>query len=296
MSWVIYQRNYYSELWLTSAPHSWSIHVKFQVTCMCPEKPVPADIPSGKLGAICQDLVFPSLQSCWEGKHGELQKQIFELCTVTVFCEIFLKFTNQVVAKISLLNFVQQFYCDCGRCQCPENVSAFFKYQDISHFTNVLSFLSRYWYMWSSELPPFCIRKAKHLSKHTHQRGLGSWHNTSCASLFLLQTMIGLFSNHNGAASGELFCDYILWEFVGGTFEECSWIGDLETPHPPSVPNFPRTMWHRVRQWWSRGQGTMGQMIRYCCNFQYSNKWYGIAAISNIQINDTVLLQFPIFK
>ena len=119
---------------------------------------------------------------------------------------------------------------------------------------------------------------AKHLSKHTHQRGLGSWHNTSCASLFLLQTMIGLFSNHNGGASGELFCDYILWEFVGGNFEECWWIGDLETPHPPSVPNFPRTMWHRVRQWWSHGQGTMGQMIRYCCNFQYSNKWYGIAA------------------
>ena len=38
---------------------------------MCPEKPVPADIPSGKLGSICQDMVFPSLQSCGEGKHGE---------------------------------------------------------------------------------------------------------------------------------------------------------------------------------------------------------------------------------
>ena len=55
---------------------------------MCPGKPVPADIPSGKLGSICQDLVFPSLQSCGEGKHGESQKQIFELCTITVFCEI----------------------------------------------------------------------------------------------------------------------------------------------------------------------------------------------------------------
>ena len=85
---------------------------------MCPEKPVPADIPSGKLGAICQDLVFPSLQSCWEGKHRELQKQIFALCTITVICE----FSNQVVAKISLLNFVQQFYFDCVSCQCPENV------------------------------------------------------------------------------------------------------------------------------------------------------------------------------
>ena len=41
---------------------------------MYPEKPVPADIPSGKLGAISQDLLFPSLQSCWEGKHEELQK------------------------------------------------------------------------------------------------------------------------------------------------------------------------------------------------------------------------------
>ena len=55
---------------------------------MYPEKPVPADIPRGKLGAICQDLVFPSLQSCGEGKHGKLQKQIFELCSITVFCEI----------------------------------------------------------------------------------------------------------------------------------------------------------------------------------------------------------------
>ena len=84
---------------------------------MCPEKPVPADIPSGKLGAICQDLVFPTSQSCWEGKHGELQKQIFELCTITVFCEI-----HQPSGGRNIPIPVQQIYFDCVRCQCPENV------------------------------------------------------------------------------------------------------------------------------------------------------------------------------
>ena len=77
------------------------------------EKPLPADIPSGKLGAICQDLVFPS----WgEGKHGELQKQIFELCTITVFCEI-----HQPSGGRNIPIPLQQFYFDCVGCLCPEN-------------------------------------------------------------------------------------------------------------------------------------------------------------------------------
>ena len=83
---------------------------------MCPEKPVPADIPSGKLGAISQVLLFPSLQSCWEGKHGELQKQIFELCTITVFCEI-----HQPSGGRNIPIPLQQFYFDCVGCLCPEN-------------------------------------------------------------------------------------------------------------------------------------------------------------------------------
>ena len=82
---------------------------------MCPEKPVPADIPSGKLGAICQDLVFPSFQSFGEGKHGKHGNRYLSSLLLH-------QPSGGRNIPIPIPIPVQQFYFDCVRCQCPENV------------------------------------------------------------------------------------------------------------------------------------------------------------------------------